>query len=272
MKHPFNKEFFNSIQPYLATAGGVLIVTFSDTLKNGGGTRDTSALHRASEGLRGLFPAGMAAYAQAWLTLLVLIFLALILCWLAKPDKKRDAFTLGLSIYALLAAFSPTDLQQNDSATQSVLKVQASLQQPEWNLISSAYADDIRKTWDYYLHFVNPDRTTDTGPLTVHVFDKDEQNSLGSIVTKIGTIVQLNLKAGTYVLYVECGGCGRARYVLDVNKLQYQASEIEVTSSNIPLSVQRLFRPTLGSPKDLSMADAQKVSEEYAKQHVNSPD
>ena len=267
MRHPFKREFWTLSQSYFATAGGVLMVTFGDTIKNGGGTRDTSALHRASDGLRALFPPDVAAYAQAWITLLLLIGLALILCWLARPEKKREAFMLGLSIYALLAAFSPSDPQQNENAAQTLFKQQATARSTGWGLISSAYAADMAPTWNYYLHFVDPDHPSDDARVTLRILDKNEQYPLGSLTARVGSIVQLNLQAGTYVLYVECAGCDRARYTLDVEQVPYQASEIALAGSKMPLSLQRLFRPTRMQPRDLSAAEAQKLAQEYASQH-----
>lgn len=252
---------------YFGTAAGVLTVTMADILKNGSGIPSHAALFRASDAMKLLFPDGIAVYIQSWLTLLLLMTLGLIFCWVTKPKSIKESFTLGLSIFALLATLAPYETMDNGTQLPEKFKQITSQVGSHWSLVTEAYADNPSQSLQaYYLNFIDSGSIAEGGLVTAKLYDQKESNVIGTFTTKSNGIFELNLQAGEYVMYIECGGCNRDRYVLNVTDAKTQATQIVLKPSSLPLSIQRFYRPSLVQTKKLTAAQMQQIAVQFQQQ------
>ncbi len=253
LPHPPEREATekseNLVGSYIAAGVGAFLAAFVDLLQNGGevGSRNALVL-RISDVIKNHFHPELGAGLYA---VMVVIAAGLLLCWLWSPSTRRDAFALGLSVFALFSAASPySEAEKTGKAstiTTSAVKnmlIPIANAEPEMELEDSAQLD-------YLLNFKFRDRNAVRSEIRIEIIDRSRSTPPQTLIVPSTQPLHLRLRKGRYVILAECDGCARSRILLDVRK-PIEASEIEFASSNWPLSLQRLTAPRVVTTRDLS--------------------
>lgn len=241
---------------YLAAAFGGFLVGFGELVRAGSHSTDITVL-RISAVLREQFSPLLGA---GWVALLMLAVFSTILCSIYRPNSRKESFTLGLSVFAILSAFTPQQQARlpDSSAPKSTLLS---------FLISDAAAQNRLgkgELGDYYFEFTNQARAQESKGI-ISVFDKSEQHLLLEQEIDTRKINRLRLPRGRYVLKFECSGCQSMRAHVDVEK-QTDAAKITLSGSKLPLSFQRLFRAEIVDIEDVSEYELEPILSRYAAQ------
>lgn len=136
------------LSQYFAASFGGFLVGFGELLRAGSESTDITVL-RISAVLREQFSPVLGA---GWVALLLLAIFSGILCSIYRPKSTKESFTLGLSIFAILSAFTP---QQQPHTPLQAIRSQSSLMS---FFISEAVAQTRLATGEvgkYYFEFAN---------------------------------------------------------------------------------------------------------------------
>ncbi|MFZ6719484.1 hypothetical protein [Undibacterium sp. Ji49W] len=242
-----NSRVRNQWGIHAAAATGAFLLGFGDLLRGGSDSTYVTVL-RIADVLRIYFSSYLG---QGWVALVFLCIIGGLLSYFYQPSSKKESFSLGMSVFALLTAASPYHPPKSveQSAAQLI------------NFISTAYAQETveLKKLDFYLEFVGGNRKQD---VIVSLYNKDESQLLERQHVTNGDIMKLSYPRGYYILYAECKGCKRVGVGLDFTE-SIQATQIELAESGVPLSLQRLFKPSIAGSTDLFKRDAQELAKKY---------
>lgn len=119
---------------YLAAAFGGFLVGFGELIRAGSETTNVTVL-RISAVLREQFSPMLGA---GWIALCLMAIFSTILCGIYRPVSRKESFTLGLSVFAILAAFTP------QPQTRSPVDI-ATHRLSVFSFMSQAAASQLRK-------------------------------------------------------------------------------------------------------------------------------
>lgn len=244
---------------YLSAAFGGFLVGFAELLRSGSDSTNVTVF-RVSAVLREQFS---PALGDGWVALLLLAIFAMIFCAIYRPLSQKESFVLGFSVYAVLTAAVP---QQEVKKTFDIKPVAVEF----FSIISSAIAAEQPKIGvlgDYYFLFQSPSGGPKNRKGTMTVFDESEKHLLISVESDVSKIAKIRLPKGNYVLKFECKGCATIRGQMRVEK-PVDGAIVTLTDSNIPLSLQRLFRPGIVNIEDVDDDQLAKIIEKYTKQQA----
>jgi hypothetical protein len=242
---------------YISAAFGGFMVGFAELLRAGDDTTNVTVLRIAAV-LRQQFTPLLGA---GWIALLALALFSIMLCSIYRPGSRRESFTLGLSVFAMLAAFTPQEKQRLQSDAKEPLAF--------LSFVSAAYAEPLRsgQLGDYYFEFTNlQPRFQDKSGL-LSVFDRTERFLLTKIPFDTREIARLQLPKGAYVLQFECNGCARVRANLLIEKPE-EAAKVRLSSSNVSLSLQRLVGAEQIEIDDVPDGELDQIKQRYIAQHL----
>lgn len=241
-----------TIAEYLVGGFGGFLVGFTELLKSGSESTNVTVL-RISAVLREQFSPALSG---GWVALCLLAIISMLLCYIYRPGSRKESFALGLSVYAVLTAVTPQ---------QSAPKGKLSSAGPfvHFSIFSTAYAQDLKsgQNGDYYFEFQGRSRTKNER-IVMSVFDQTEKRLLTEMEVNPKSVSKLQLPKGEYVLQFECRGCERSRAYLTVEK-PVEGAKVTLDDSGIPLSLQRLFRPSFVDIEDLSDKSLDRVITKY---------
>lgn len=241
---------------YLAAAFGGFLVGFGELIRAGSETTNVTVL-RISAVLREQFSPYLGA---GWIALCLMAIFSTILCSIYRPANRKESFTLGLSVFAILAAFTP------EQQIRSPMEV-ATYQPSFFSFISQANASRLRRgeTGDYYFEFTNQgnDLLNKDGLISVH--DSSGRNLLIAMPMNTAKIIKLRLPRGVYMLKFECSGCATLRTQLIVEK-PAEASTIKLSNSRVPSSFQRLFNADIVEVTDVPDHELDRILNSYSSQ------
>jgi hypothetical protein len=243
---------------YLSAAFGGFMVGFAELIRAGDETTNVTVLRIAAV-LRKQFTPLLG---EGWSGLLVLTLFAIILCSIYRPITRKESFSLGFSVFAMLAALTPQEKQGFSNTDKGPLA----------NLffLSNAYAETLKSgnVGNYYFEFSNLQRKYEDKSGLLSVFDSKERNLLQKITFDTREIIKLQLPKGEYVVRFECNGCVRIRVNLTVEKDE-DAAKIKLSNSNLPLSFQRLYNSDLVEINDVYGDELNKVIKRYVAQQIH---
>lgn len=251
---PMLKRQSIDLWSYHAVSGaGAFVIGFSDLLRGGNDSTSVTVL-RISEVLRVYFSPHLS---EGWFALVFLFLLGVLLSYIYQPTTRKDAFILGMGVFALLTAASPYKVGKQAAIDIDTI---------HFSFISSAIAQDIvsEKKFDYYFEFVGGGSSRRPKDLLITVYNKKGDEIIDRRNINSNEILKLSYPRGSYVAYVECKGCKRVSIDLDFDK-ELQASKLELPESGVPLSLQRLIRPSVVSSTDMNSKDALELSKKYKK-------
>jgi hypothetical protein len=242
---------------YISAAFGGFMVGFAELLRAGDDTTNVTVLRIAAV-LREQFTPLLGA---GWIALLALAIFSIMLCSIYRPGSRRESFTLGLSVFAMLAAFTPQETQRLHSAEKEPFAFLF--------FVSEAHAEPLEsgQPGDYYLEFTNlQPRFQDKSGL-LSVFDSTERFLLTKQPFDTREVVKLQLPKGDYVLQFECNGCARVRAHLSVEKTE-EAAKVQLSSSNLSLSLQRLTSADQIEINDVPDSELDQIKKRYIAQYL----
>lgn len=236
----------------LAAGLGATVVGFGDLVKAGHEAGSVTVLRMAAA-LREHFA---AALGQGWVALVLLAALAAAMCWIFQCWNRKESFTMGLSVFAVLTAASPYPAHLGDLPVDRPIAATLSLLSP----IAQARAQPPGAVAlrDYFLAFEGD--AAGPGSIRVEILDADGRHSYGADVAVGGAPLRLRLPEGRYTALVECAGCRRTRVALTVEAKPVQGSVVQLGASQLPLGVQRLYRAGASSTRDLSAAEVRRLA------------
>lgn len=241
---------------YLSAAFGGFLVGFGELIRAGSETTNVTVL-RISAVLREQFSPVLGA---GWIALCLMAIFSTILCSIYRPASRKESFTLGLSVFAILAAFTP---QQ-----QARSPLEASAQQVSFfSFISQAVASRLKQgeVGDYYFEFSNRQKPFQDKDGLISVYDISQQHLLIAKPMNTARISKLRLPRGHYILKFECSGCASLRTQLMVEK-PAEASMIKLSHSRVPLSFQRLFNADIVEVIDVPDNELDRIVNAYSAQ------
>lgn len=238
---------------YAAAAFGALIVGFGDLVHNGDEANAATVLRMAATMREHVSP----SLGTGGIALLLLTLIGLGVCFVIRPDSRKEGFTLGFSVFALLSAATPYDKPQNQ---QSVLQTGTSM----LSLIGSAVAQDSvaekdQPLWTHFFDFDVEASPEDPNPVQVSLFSSDGSQLLDRTVVKDDMLLKYRMPEGEYQMFVECRGCARSRLLVEVAPIT-QASRIRVEASGWPLGLQKLLSPAVVEVENLTASQVEELS------------
>ncbi len=243
---------------YLAAALGAFLAAFVDLLHNGGDVDSRNALVlRISDVIRNHFDPELGGSLPA---VLLVTTAGLVLCWLWSPSTRRDAFALGLSVFALFSAASPYSTTRQTQQPQALAEAVSGVLElllPTSHAQSPSTSSRLA-TVDYLLSFRFEDRNAARGEIRIEILDRSGDRAPQALLVPATQPVRLQLPKGEYVVNAECDGCARSRIFLKVHK-PLEATEVVFGSSRWPLSLQRLAQPRAVTTRDLSDREAKSL-------------
>lgn len=241
---------------YMAAAFGGFLVGFSELIRAGSETTNVTVL-RISAVLREQFSPYLGA---GWIALCLMAIFSTILCSIYRPANRKESFTLGLSVFAILAAFTPE--QQARSPLEA-----ATYQLSFFSFISQANASRLKRgeMGDYYFEFTKQQNTIQDNDGLISVYDISGRHLLITQPMNTAKISKLRLPRGYYLLKFECGGCASVRTQLIVEK-PAEASTIKLSNSKVPLSFQRLFNADIVEVTDVPDHELDRILNSYSSQ------
>jgi hypothetical protein len=241
---------------YLSAAFGGFLVGFSELIRAGSETTNVTVL-RISAVLREQFSPSLSA---GWISLCLMAIFSTILCSIYRPASRKESFTLGLSVFAILAAFTP---QQQIRSPLEVATHQLSF----FSFISQANASRLKRgeVGDYYFEFSNQQNELHDKDGLISVYDISGRHLLISMPMNTTKVSRLRLPRGYYMLKFECGGCASLRTQLIVEK-PAEASTIKLSNSRVPLSFQRLFNADIVEITDVPDHELDRIVNAYSSQ------
>lgn len=250
------KERNLTVAEYLVGGFGGFLVGFTELLKSGSESTNVTVL-RISAVLREHFSPALSG---GWIALILLGIISMLLCYIYRPSSRKESFALGLSVFAVLTAVTPaqTPKKEIDPVATEV----------GWlSIFPTAHAQDLRpdQVGDYYFEFYGWLSRTKSERVVMSVFDHKAKQLLQSMTVNAKTVSKLQLKKGEYVLLFECNGCERRSVNLTVEK-PVEGARVTLDDSGIPLSLQRLFRPSITDVEDLSPKGLERVIAKYKAQ------
>lgn len=245
---------------YLSAAFGGFLVGFGELLRAGSETTNVTVL-RICAVLREQFSPLLGV---GWVALVLMALFSTVLCSIYRPDSRKEAFTLGLSVFAILSAFTP----QQQPAHPANWQEAGARQSSSFSFFSQARADEFLKKGEYgeyYFEFSNYDKRFGNEAGVISVFDHSEKHLLMVVDMNVGKISKLRLPKGSYVVQFECSGCGHIRADLDVDKPK-EAARVTLSDSNVPLSLQRLFQSRRVDIDDVAGRELERIIKKYEAQ------
>lgn len=241
---------------YLSAAFGGFLVGFGELLRAGSETTNVTVL-RISAVLREQFSPLLGA---GWIALCLTALFSTILCGIYHPSNRKESFTLGLSVFAILAAFTP---QQQIRSPLDVANQQLGF----FSFMPQAVASQLKQgeVGDHYFEFTNQKNKFQDKSGLISVYDSSERHLLLSKPMDTTKISKLSLPRGYYILKFECGGCASVRTQLIVEK-SVEASMIKLSGSKVPLSFQRLFNADIVEVTEISEAELDRIIRSYSTQ------
>lgn len=248
---------------YLAAAFGGFLVGFVELVKNGNEAAEQSTtvtVLRISGVLRQHFSAHLATPGIA---MLLLAIFGAILCSIYAPTSRKEAFTLGLSVYAVFASITPLEGKKLGE------KLPGS-QTSYFSLFSTAHAAvpvQTNQVFDYYLDLKDSygKNRASSGSVLITVYDEAEKNLLKVATGTVNKVMKLQLPRGHYVLILECEDCRRGRIELEVEK-PVEATTVTLSKTGIPLAIQRIYRPSPMEVEDVPDKDLERVLKKFSAQ------
>lgn len=252
-----------AIAIYLSAAIGALLVGFGDLLRGGDDTAQTPQVTvlRIAHILRADIAPSLG---QPLVALALLMIIAMLCCWMYQPSTRKDACSVGLSVFAIISASAPYTSPQK-----------VALNSPSWGgMIAEAHADTLQSDpapslRDYYLDFelkTATDTSHNREPLLLSLYDSTQQTLLQTKTILLPQIAKFTLPIGRYVLLIEAHGAKRTALYVDVTADEPQASIIYLAPSDWPLSFQRLLQPDVENIKNLSLKEAADFAARYEAQ------
>jgi len=270
---------------YFAAASGAFLIGFIDLLQSGS-NEDKLTIFRISSVLKQHFSQDLG---QGWVALLFISIVGIILVPIYQPASRKDAFALGLSVFAILTSLTPYQQPQNPVLQQQNVVLQPENNLPNFAIFSSAYAaelqtvtveeasnareqvaaksegtegESVSKEVELFSYFIVFENTSLNSNILLSLYDAEERN-LFVQKSILGTdIAKFDMPKGKYVLLVESKGLKRVRVQLDFDKA-VQGSVLKSSDSSVPLSLQRLFRPVVTKTIDLDDDETLHLIEKY---------
>jgi len=243
------------IPRYLAADFGGFTVGFAELLRAGNDTTNVTVLRIAAVFREQFTP----LLGTGWIALLALALFSAVLCSIYRPGTRKESFSLGLSIFALLTALTPQEKEHQPADAPAPLAFLF--------FVPAAHAQPFQKgqTGDFYFEFTNlrPGFGDKSG--LISVFDTSGRYLLIKLPIDIRQVAKVSLPKGDYGVQFECNGCARVRADLLIEKRE-EASRIRLGSSNVPLSLQRLFSPDVVEISDVPEYELAKIKQRYAAQ------
>lgn len=241
---------------YLSAAFGGFLVGFGELVRAGSETTNVTVL-RISAVLREQFSPVLGA---GWIALCLMAIFSTILCGIYRPASRKESFALGLSVFAILAAFTPQQQARSPLAA-------ATQQLSFFSFISQAIASRLKQgeVGDYYFEFSSQQSKSQDKDGLISVYDISQQHLLIAQPMNTARISKLRLPRGYYILKFECGGCASLRTQLIVEK-PAEASIIKLSNSRVPLSFQRLFNADIVEVIDVPDNELDRIVNAYSAQ------
>ncbi len=247
---------------YCASAIGALCLGLGDLLKNGEG----ATVLKLGEVSRQLMPHNQYT---PLLSLLILVILGGMICWVQQPLTRVDGFARGFSVFAVLTVAAPyqapppldqatvtpaavgsvTGARHDAPGLSTDFRFTGAAPGGAYRLAQvearDAVADKLRRVWQEKPkgHGLAGIRIRGTGAAPpaeamVKVRDAKSAKILGQNTTRDGTLLILRPK-GSYVVEIEAAGYRRATFNLDLGE-ELTGFEIRLEKSSVPLNLQRL--------------------------------
>lgn len=240
-----------------AAALGAFILGFGDLLNN-----DKSAtVIKIAEVIRQyLYPELMYG---ALISLMMIVILGCGICWVHQPHTRHDAFTRGLSVFAVLAVITPYELPPGGLDSKLPQKVTFDRQ---FSIFSSAWAEGS----DMTLKIKEKNKFSLKGEAVITLRTPDKKDSIYFSTVTVreprsariiavervyGSSFSLIKPIGNYLLEIESPGHKRTRTNVLVNE-GFKKYSLPIENTIIPLSIQRLYPPqevTLKNDKELEL-------------------
>ncbi|MGW8392444.1 hypothetical protein [Pseudoduganella sp. HUAS MS19] len=244
-----------TLAEYLVGGFGGFLVGFTELLKSGSESTHVTVL-RISAVLREHFSPALSA---GWVALILLGIFSMLLCYVYRPASRKESFALGLSVFAVLTAVTPAQTPKKDVEEPPTVG---------WlSILPSAHAQDLKsdQVGDYYFEFEGWRSRVKSERVVMSVFDHKGKQLLQSLTVNARTVNKLQLKKGEYVLLFECSGCERTYVNLTIEK-PVEGSRVTLDDSGVPLSLQRLFRPSIRDVEDLTPRSLDRVIAKFKAQ------
>lgn len=244
---------------YIAAGIGAFILCISDLIKNG----NSSTVFKISDVIRTHLTSSLGEGALP--TIILMVFLGVVLCWVHAPNSRIEGFTRGFSVFAILTVVSPvqiTDPLDSGNINQTFTTSSSFDIPPLSFFISSATARP----------FSNNNAESKTEGSAVIIFPSLSTNSKSEIATVtlrdaktekiiarqdiIGSQFKLKKPYGDYILEVEKSGFRRTEAPISITE-NIAGYKLAMEKSNIPLGLQRLVGFSAGK-LEISQAETYK--------------
>jgi len=232
-----------SYQIYLAGLFGSFCIAFGDLMNN----PDTGTINHIQLIITKHFLPTGSGSTTIIIALLLIMLCGTGICWVHKPENRMEAFTRGLSIFAIFALGTTPSLNNyndngkvaNPPGEHAAIYSSSPLL---FEFVTTAYAQDNATIGDATIR-IEPqkDGGTPTTAKKITLREKNTGKFVAQEVTSDETVL-IRKPVGDYSMEVEMPGHRRTVTTVPIEK-EPQEYKLAVPTSSIPQGIQKLYSP-----------------------------